>query len=484
MANLSDLRKNLLNLLSMLRSLGHGQVQGLCQFIAKDKQWVDLSIPHLHDRIQRISDDELRHILTFVQFWQPMGLDELHNVPNIDHHDVITILEIYYLYILREIFLILSIDHLLKIFQWLDDSHPSHNILFDIQQVLLQISDDDLITIADGFKKVSKLRPGQEMYHLRETVQLEPKFYYLYNPIASLLQMPKEQLLKFHQTFPHMIDIQIILISRLSELHDDISEFYALLAPDVYQEPIANPATDDVDFTEPDKDPPLKLDIIDQPPDKCVYKRNIKPNPTVMVVGDQSEIDGNLYILPVLLRCDTLEEVPKLINGNELTKITTSRIVAFKRLKILSTSHQLNESHFAIRFELRKYTEDNSEYKLLHSTTSTPICVYSHSTQLKPQPKAVPKILEVIPPSGSIEGNTRVVILGDNFVDSPTTRVRFGDIEVTPIFHGGRTLICHTPKHASGKVRLQVCNDKDKWSEEKEFCYDSNIKSVARAVAW
>jgi hypothetical protein len=43
-----------------------------------------------------------------------------------------------------------------------------------------------------------------------------------------------------------------------------------------------------------------------------------------------------------------------------------------------------------------------------------------------------------------------VAVLGTNFVDSPSARVRFDNIDVMPVFHGPRTLICTTPPHHSG----------------------------------
>ena len=52
--------------------------------------------------------------------------------------------------------------------------------------------------------------------------------------------------------------------------------------------------------------------------------------------------------------------------------------------------------------------------------------------------------------SGPTSGLTRVAVLGANFVESPTTRVKFDNIEVMPIFHGPKTLICVTPKHIPG----------------------------------
>jgi len=89
---------------------------------------------------------------------------------------------------------------------------------------------------------------------------------------------------------------------------------------------------------------------------------------------------------------------------------------------------------------------------------------------------APPVVTEVIPFSGPPSGFTRVAILGANFVDSPTTRVSFDGMEVMPIFHGPKTLVCHTPKHPPGLVKVRVCNNMKRWSETSAtFTYDEAI---------
>jgi ankyrin repeat protein len=85
----------------------------------------------------------------------------------------------------------------------------------------------------------------------------------------------------------------------------------------------------------------------------------------------------------------------------------------------------------------------------------------------------------VIPLSGPPSGATRVVILGSNFIESPTTLVKFDNVEVKPYFHGPKTLICHTPKHPPGTVSVKVCNDLGRWSEtEASYTYDGTPLSI------
>jgi hypothetical protein len=101
--------------------------------------------------------------------------------------------------------------------------------------------------------------------------------------------------------------------------------------------------------------------------------------------------------------------------------------VAFKRLKILSTSHQLNETLFALRFELRAAADsaavqalrrphdshDGDGGVLLATTQSMPLCVVSHSSQLKKEtPLNTASLSEAIPASGPSTGGTRIALLG------------------------------------------------------------------------
>lgn len=206
----------------------------------------------------------------------------------------------------------------------------------------------------------------------------------------------------------------------------------------------------------------LTIEITEQPPERCVYKRNVKPHPTVIVRGKSGRHD--VYIHPVLIRCDTGEVVDYLLA--KPVKAVSNKVFPFKKLKITQTSHQNNETLFSIRFELRVYHGKSDQYNVIHSASTNPICVLSHTTQLKPSSLAKPSISEIIPNYGPINGGTRVVILGANFIESPTLRVRFGNIEVYPIVHGPKTLICLTPQNQPGTVPIHVCNDVNVWSDQ------------------
>jgi hypothetical protein len=60
------------------------------------------------------------------------------------------------------------------------------------------------------------------------------------------------------------------------------------------------------------------------------------------------------------------------------------------------------------------------------------------------------------------------VLLGANFMDTPALRVRFGRVDIQPVFHGPRTLSCLTPPNSAGPVAVAVCNDSSKFGPAAE----------------
>jgi hypothetical protein len=81
-----------------------------------------------------------------------------------------------------------------------------------------------------------------------------------------------------------------------------------------------------------------------------------------------------------------------------------------------------------------------------------------------------PTISDVIPASGPTTGNTRVAILGNNFLNNPNLMVRFGNVEVKPVFHESGTLICHTPPSGiSGLVPVTSTNDRYSYGDTRGY---------------
>jgi hypothetical protein len=231
-----------------------------------------------------------------------------------------------------------------------------------------------------------------------------------------------------------------------------------------------------------DHEKTLTLQIVDQPPEKAVYKRNVKPNPSVLLVGESDPQEGELFVFATLIRCDTFAEEHRFLTGNKPLPITVGRVATFRKLKIMVTSHQQGETLFSLRFELRRKLGEN-EFDTICTVTTNPIMVLSHSTQMKPVPAAIPVISEVIPGTGPATGGTRVAILGSNFADTPALRIRFDTSDVIPEFKGPGTLVCHTPQHIPGPVLVRVANG-SAWSETGcTFTYADPMRNSGTATS-
>lgn len=383
-----------------------------------------------------------------------------------------------------------SILHLMKFFELMPPGPPLQQLqlLQQVQQLFSQLQPDALHNLHNQLEKTSQQQPGTEHQQLVELLNLPSEYFQLYQPLRLLLQLDWEELLTLQQALPKIQQPQMLQLLQLLQLQPfDVLELRNLfnlgdsidameeggVSGDILQlldsenPPISQTPMGEPSIPHPEKS--TSLQIVEQPPEKSVYKRNLKPNPMVMVHGSSQSDPGNLYVTPVLVRCDTFQEETKFLTGNKPVKATPGRVLTFKKLKITTTSHQQQETLFCLRFELRKYStnpeEDDTKYEILDSIHSNPVCVLSHSTQMKPVPSIAPTITDAVPESGPTTGGTRVAILGSNFVDSPAARIRFDNTDVMPIFHAPGTLICHTPQHSPGTVQVRVCNSNKKWSE-------------------
>lgn len=66
--------------------------------------------------------------------------------------------------------------------------------------------------------------------------------------------------------------------------------------------------------------------------------------------------------------------------------------------------------------------------------------LYFHRRSHFTVPPPPPVVHEILPSSARI--GSRAVVLGSNFVQSSSLKVRFGDAECVPIFHEQGTLFC------------------------------------------
>lgn len=155
------------------------------------------------------------------------------------------------------------------------DKETLHSLHSEISEVILSFSVAHL--------KISKEQPGTEAKHLPDLITFESQHFHLYDPLRQLLQLPLEQFLTLSDILPQWGVIQLLLLTRLRESGAfDVSDYTALLAPEKFSDqPITVLLQPPPVMASP---PALMLSILEQPPAKCVYKRNVKPAPTVVCI--------------------------------------------------------------------------------------------------------------------------------------------------------------------------------------------------------
>lgn len=411
----------------------------------------------------------------------------------------------YDLYLLRDLLAKTPIDSLFLLLQIVHSENLSQRLsrIEGVHGVFTQLGPAAITEI-----HVALSEPAEDQQalidRLREYLALDDQHYHLYQTLVTLFCQDKGSLLVIANTLAYLSTAQLALLPRLTPLTmDEVNDIISIFNPEVQGSSGRGGAggrggggaipvdlgRSGSEMMESDSNSVFQLTVTEQPPDRCVYKRNVKPGPVVVVSGgDDAELEASgtgtaIWMVAILTRCDTEEDCPSFLTGNPATRLSPSRTFEWKRLKVMVTSHQQNETMFALRFELRRYAHDGNPedaqtpFEVLAQITTNPILVLSHSTQLRVPIEALPSVLEVIPPSGATTGFTRVAILGRDFVESPTTRVRFGNTEVHPTFHGPKTLICRTPPHAAGRVEVRVCNDPNGWSQSAgHFYFDPHQK--------
>ena len=538
-----QLKKNLLELLFLLKALSNNQRQSLTHFERCEHDILKQDLPHI---IETSNDEQLENLIQISQEHpeeiKNMKKQEGNNTLYYSVEQIVSFGCLFRLLLLQEMLhVFLSINQLMKLIEIIPVIAPDQQLklLHQFRQLLLNLSTETIQTLH------SELQSGKNSSDILD-IFFESDFsqdqFFLCQPLTGLLHSDLEDVLHICDVLPKLQPLQLVQLIRLFQLDPlRILEIRQFLSPyqngwlglqGLVDEQLPEEENDEISMRmEESSVNELSLVIIEQPPERTVYKRNLRPNPAVMIKGDERRIlkpGESLCIVPVLYRCDTLDPVQKLSDPNPINA-TVGSVVKFKRLKILITSHQLNETLFFIRFELRK-TDGNKQSETLASVQSNPIMVVSHSTLMKacsffflsllsfpslllPSlflgptfyfisakfrtvvsfPSLVllflclphetneyyflliaakeikPSIAEIIPTTGTTNGGTRVAILGTNFVDSPAVRVKFDDSEVIPIFHGTGTLLCNTPRHHPGQVMVSISNNGKTWSDKIAF---------------
>lgn len=341
----------------------------------------------------------------------------------------------------------------------------------------------DLPKLHNMYQNIS---PDDEtsLQQLRELLRVGPEMFFVLGPFRQLLYLDVDELKSLRDAFITFTPDHLIMIANLMALPDSAPlEFRALFCMDkmiddfgahgfalgLSGEQLRMDVRDSSDEGEEDAVQTMRLEILEQPPQKCVYRRNLRPAPMVNVVGIVGR-PKRLFVVVKVLRCDTGEEIDNEsavtgLQSDLVQRVAVGTPVTFDKIKVGLTSHQLNDSYMALKFELREYEEgDDAQWKTVHSLQSVPFQVVAHSNQMKKPAQLPPEVQEVIPANGNVRGGTQVVVLGNNFFDSPGLRVRFGQHDVQPQYRGPRTLVCRSPPATrEGPVEVAVTNDGHKF---------------------
>lgn len=462
-----SLRNEFSDMITQFKAMNPGQLRRLFEFVNPEIMDIDLGM--MAKRIHQLLDEELKLLIdkasqTFPQVEVPRSCIDLEfsacapavngkSMSNADKEDL-QFIGLYHLMHLRKLVKQISQAQLMKLLEMIRLPKLLQlqlQILQATQQVLAILSVDTLANLHASISAISAQYPGTEGHQLTLLIQLPNEYFYLYDVLLAVLQLPLNELIVLHSFFPQWEYVQLIHLIRFTVVGlAEVNDIFSMLKGD--EKKNGNQLTQ----------PMHNIEILVHPPDRCVYHKNLNPIPTVAVnLGPSANY--NFYVAPVLVRPDTGDEISKSLSGSAPVRVIPGRPVTFKNMKILTTSKLCGDTSFKLKFELRLYDEKCQNYEVVNSVLSNNIFVVSHVSLLAVK-HTLPVVAEVIPFCAPTSGLTRVVILGDNFIESPTTRVKFDNIEVIPFFHGPKTLVCHVPQHKSGTVSVTVCNTPNVWS--------------------
>ena len=386
------LKQNLLELLNILRFLSFSQLQMIVNF---DRREDSINPEEAYKIIQNCDNVQLEALLKLSQ----ANSDQKNSIEDkfiqsLSNLQIGAIGFVYRTHLLQEMIQkSLSIDLLMKIVEITPyKGYPDQQLKFlhQFQQLLGHLMPNTIASLHEDVKNGD----GEELLELLEDHQDQ---YLLYQPLRSLLRLDFEDVTQFYESFPKFRSHQLVQLVRLMQLDPlNILEIRQLLSPKGWMG-LQNLIEDDIEIEEIASNhlnPFVSLVILEQPSDQTVYKRNLKPFPTVMVTGDERKVlahDECLVVVPVLYRCDNITPVAKL-TGDAPIKVTSGNTAKFKKLKIMITSRQLADTLFCLRFELRKQKIGNrnnnnnminDQSEMITFVQSNPISVVSHSTLMK-----------------------------------------------------------------------------------------------------
>lgn len=462
----------------VLRELRQPQLARLLEFV--NFPHTDFDVSFLGTLLRKVNAGQLDQILYITQGGGVSSTtvdaapDEL--VSGLSEHQLQCFSALFTLFQLQHLLIdALTADQVMRFAEFIPgDALPDHQLqmLKMLQELLRSIDSGSLLQLQrdmlaytqhDNFSLFGASSAASHQDDLLRQVLEIPveKFVIISQSLRKLLNLPSDELQIMHAVIPQLQYMQLMLIVRLLQIDPFyILEFQQTLSPVVLAPhgPVEDPMEEETT---------LVVQCVDQPPERSVYRRNLKPNPSVTVSGDIRSLQPGetLVVVPTLVRCDTQKVMkPSDMTGTTPVVVTSNSLIKFSKLKIQTTSHQQDETMFAVRFELRKCRSE-TDYDVVSFVQTTPINVVSHSTQLSKPSTTSPVIQEVCPPAGPTSGGTRVAIIGQNFVDNPKAMVRFDTTPIKPQFFGPGTLVCTTPQHVAGVVSVSISNDSVRWSD-------------------
>eukprot|EP01132_Coremiostelium_polycephalum_P003845 gene3845-4790_t len=498
-------------------------------FFSGDPKNIQQQLYNISQIIERANESQYDDLIFFLtkQLRSPIDSDEQKRLQeiitelNAPHEYIEAIGRIYQSYLLFDLLTVhCTEEHITKISESLTSVFPVPVSMTDDQSILnhsfqqqnLMVKTQNYLIILQKLQQLFSRTRIDSLLHLQaeinnnqqglsgfstitqqqicETLDMKSDEFFLATSLKVLLQTDETTLTSLFDSFPKFQSLQLIQLSLLpfKNIYDilDLKSNLCSLAT-TYQMYSPPPLALQFNYQLPDPNKAIELKIVVQPPEKAVYRRNVKPHPSVMFDADSKLLNGDFFVHVALIRCNNFTEEPTFLTGNKLTPVGSGRVVTFRKLKIMVTSHQQGETLFCFRFDLRRYRSDPdnnpNDFDVVSSIHSNPICVLSHSTQLKLTSSAdLPQTVEIFPTHGPTTGGQRIALLGANFADTPAIRIKFDNIEVVPEYHSQGTLLCYAPEHAPGPVQVKVSNVPKCWSTTSvTFTYEDQNSIVTPA---
>lgn len=459
---MTALHQRLVSLVLVIQHLGETQVAQILQFLDFEPSEVRWKLSTVSALLQRVDEQQLAFLLYDcgdLPCDDPAGNEFIQSLSDTERS---SFTYLYNMYLLQDVMRFRFNDHQLMLVCEMIPNSPNPEYQFQIlqlqQQLLVQLMPDQLLHLSE----VDAAQRPEQLQHL--VAELDARFGLVCDGVLRLLEGGAENMLAIQAALPALLPLQLVQLLRISKIDPfDVLQLSQWLSPDAGQGSRGLHAL----LEDPmDEEMSLQLRVVEQPPEKSVYKRNLKPNPRVMVVGDTSAMgDEQLVVVPKLCRCDTQEILEDKLTGHTPVVVTGGSMAVFKRLKLLCTTRQNDGSLLSIRFELRRLGPDQKPGELLTFVHSNPIVVVSHTTQMHEPVTQLASVIEAIPGSGPTCGGTRVAVIGHNFLQCDKARVQFGESEVSGQVYGEGTIVCMTPhRDRAERVDVRVTNDGRQWS--------------------